>query len=136
MRRGNLIDESLLVHATHSCFVFCLMFLSSGPFVLSMDFARLFMFPLYVVSSIGLFGSFYSVHAEWLNQTTNIDSDPFGSQRLALQEYKSRYQTVSDLEDDGEICYIKLFNVGQKAATSSFEFRNWLGWAQGSKNIT
>ncbi|CAJ1401201.1 unnamed protein product [Effrenium voratum] len=32
-----------------------------------------------------------------------------------VEEYKSRYQTVSDLEDDGEICYIKLFNVGQKA---------------------
>eukprot|EP00913_Durusdinium_trenchii_P019668 g18490.t1 len=29
-------------------------------------------------------------------------------------EYKSRYQTVTDQEDDGEICYVKLYNVGQK----------------------
>ena len=31
-----------------------------------------------------------------------------------LQEYETRYQTVADTEDGGEICYIKLFNVGQK----------------------
>ncbi|CAK9065754.1 unnamed protein product [Durusdinium trenchii] len=31
-----------------------------------------------------------------------------------VEEYKSRYQTVTDQEDDGEICYVKLYNVGQK----------------------
>lgn len=31
-----------------------------------------------------------------------------------VEEYKSRYQTVSDQEDEGEICYVKLYNVGQK----------------------
>ena len=31
-----------------------------------------------------------------------------------LQEYETRYQTVADTEDGGEICYIRLFNVGQK----------------------
>eukprot|EP00435_Cladocopium_sp_Y103_P037182 s2719_g9.t2 len=31
-----------------------------------------------------------------------------------VEEYKSRYQTVTDSEDEGEICYVKLYNVGQK----------------------
>jgi len=31
-----------------------------------------------------------------------------------VKEYETRYQTVADTEDGGEICYIKLFNVGQK----------------------
>jgi len=31
-----------------------------------------------------------------------------------VEEYKARYQTVTDQEDEGEICYVKLYNVGQK----------------------
>mmetsp|Transcript_45959 Transcript_45959/g.103163 ORF Transcript_45959/g.103163 Transcript_45959/m.103163 type:complete len:571 (+) Transcript_45959:92-1804(+) len=31
-----------------------------------------------------------------------------------VKEYEARYQSVVDQEDGGEICYVKLFNVGQK----------------------
>ena len=52
-----------------------------------------------------------------------------GNTIVVLQEYETRYQTVADSEDGGEICYVKLFNVGQKAlgpvaAQASFHRRD------------
>eukprot|EP00434_Breviolum_minutum_P034484 symbB.v1.2.030525.t1/scaffold3438.1/size56642/5 len=40
--------------------------------------------------------------------------DPTKARLDFIRRVEARYQTVTDQEDEGEICYVKLYNVGQK----------------------
>jgi hypothetical protein len=38
-------------------------------------------------------------------------------QPCCSQEYEARYDTIEDDEDDGEVSFIKIINVGEKVIT-------------------
>jgi hypothetical protein len=47
-----------------------------------------------------------------------------------VREYEKRYHTIEDDEDDGQISYIKLINVGQKVIS-----RNCTGYLPSQVSI-